>query len=179
MGHFNKNIRYYRKKRRLTQDAFAEHLGIKKGKLIAWENKSEPKFGELVRICELLKVNLIDFITQEITDKNKHEFFDDKNSSIKNFNDPLSHYGKDRFNLFNQNIEDLDVFSIIDRVIYTNDANSRRELAEALKTEVGKLLLDLAKQKDKNIMLLEKESERNTHMEVDTNSEPDSEPDQE
>ncbi|MEL6560415.1 MAG: helix-turn-helix transcriptional regulator [Bacteroidota bacterium] len=179
MGHFNKNIRYYRKKRRLTQDAFAEYLGIKKGKLIAWENKSEPKFGELVRICELLKVNLIDFITQEITDKNKHEFFDDKNSSTKNFNDPLSHYGKDRFNLFNQNIEDLDVFSIIDRVIYTNDANSRRELAEALKTEVGKLLLDLAKQKDKNILLLEKESERNTHMEVDTTIESDSEPDQE
>ena len=170
MSHFNNNIRYYRKKRRLTQDAFAEYLSIKKGKLIAWENKSEPKFGELVRICELLKVNLIDFITQEITDKNKHEFFDDKNSSIKNFNDPLSLYGKERSNLFNQNIEDLDVFSIIDRVIYTNDAISRRELADALKTEVGKLLLDLAKQKDKNILLLEKESLRNSTMEASSDS---------
>lgn len=179
MGHFNKNIRYYRKKRRLTQDAFADYLDIKKGKLIAWENKSEPKFGELVRICELLKVNLIDFITQEITDENRHEFSGNKNSSTENISEPLSHYGKDRFNLFNQNIEDLDVFSIIDRVIYTNDANSRRELAEALKTEVGKLLLDLAKQKDKNIMLLERESMRVVKPEADTTHEADSESDQE
>lgn len=169
MSHFNKNIRYYRKKRRLTQDAFAEFLDIKKGKLIAWENKSEPKFGELVRICELLKVNLIDFITQEITDENMHEFFADKNVSTENFNEPLPLYGKDRSNLFNQNIEDLDVFSIIDRVIYTNDASARRELADALKTEVGKLLLDLAHQKDKNIRLLEKENTRSNTAEMSAN----------
>jgi len=161
VSHFNKNIRYYRKMRRLTQDAFAEFLDIKKGKLIAWENKSEPKFDELVRICDLLKINLIDFITQEITEGNVHEFFADKNVSVDKFDEPLIVYGKDPADVMNQNIEDLDVFSIIDRVIYTNDASARRELADALKTELGKLLLDLANQKDKNIKLLEKERDRN------------------
>ncbi|MGB3464076.1 MAG: helix-turn-helix transcriptional regulator [Cyclobacteriaceae bacterium] len=156
MSYFNKNIRFYRKNNRLTQDAFAEMLDIKKGKLIAWENKSEPKFGELVRICETLKVNLIDFISKEITKENFNEFFADKNSLANDVNEPFPMYGKENVAFWGKRIDELDVFSLIDRVIYTGDAAIRSGYAQALKTEVGKLMIDLTAQKDKNIALLEK-----------------------
>mgnify|MGYP001799561620 CR=1 FL=1 len=155
MSYFNKNIRYYRKMRRLTQDAFADYLDIKKGKLIAWENKSEPKFDELVRICDLLKVNLLDFITNEITNENAHEFFADKNSALGQFDEPFVNYGRPSVDLNDQNEEELDVFSLIDRLITTNDIGAKRELGANAKTQVGQILLDLANQKDKNIRLLE------------------------
>lgn len=158
MSFFNKNIKFYRKDQRITQDAFAEMLDIKKGKLIAWENKSEPKFNELVRICEILNVNLIDFITKEITQDNKDEFMGDKNKSSNNVNEPFPLYGKENVAFWSKTIDELDVFSLIDRVIYTSDDATRSGYAQALKTEVGKLMIDLGEQKDKNIALLEKQT---------------------
>jgi len=163
VSYFNKNIRYYRKMRRLTQDAFAVFLGIKKGKLIAWENKSEPKFDELVRICDQLKVNLSDFISQEINDNNVSEFFTDNNMSIDKFDEPLLVYGPGKTTFENENIEELDLFSIINRLVYVSDPSARRELADTLKTEFGRILLDLARQKDKNIRLLERYSIEKNH----------------
>ena len=145
--------------RRLTQDAFADYLDIKKGKLIAWENKSEPKFDELVRICDLLKVNLLDFITHEITNENAHEFFADKNSALGQFDEPFVNYGRPSVESNDQNDEELDVFSLIDRLIYTNDISAKRELGANAKTLMGQILLDLANQKDKNIRLLEGRSD--------------------
>ncbi len=141
--------------RRLTQDAFADFLDIKKGKLIAWENKSEPKFDELVRICDQLKINLDDFISLEITDDNVGEFFTDKSVSIDKFDEPLLVYGDGISTLGNEKTDELDLFSIIDRLVNVSDTRARRELADTLKTEFGKILLDLSKQKDRNIKLLE------------------------
>ncbi|MGB3464077.1 MAG: helix-turn-helix transcriptional regulator [Cyclobacteriaceae bacterium] len=155
MSYFNKNIRYYRIKRRITQDAFADYLNIKKGKLIAWEHTSEPKFDELIRVCKLLKVNLIDFITQDLAEQSKNELGTIINLPEENFSDEQPDYRLQKTNIWDKNIDKLDVFSIIDRVIQTNDTNARRQMADALKTEMGKLLLDLSRQKEKNITLLE------------------------
>lgn len=156
MSYFNKNIRYYRTKRRITQDAFANYLDIKKGKLIAWEHTSEPKFDELIRVCKLLKVNLIDFITQDLSLEGKGELSTIIDLPPEDLPDEQEDHRPEKINFWDQNIETLDVFSIIDRVIHTNDANARRQMADALKTELGKLLLDLSRQKEKNIALLER-----------------------
>ena len=49
----------------------------------------------------------------------------------------------------------MDIFQMIDQLVYMNEVPARREAAEIIKTDVGKLILENVQQKEKNILLLE------------------------
>jgi len=56
-----KNLLHYRKKRNMTQKELAEKLGVKHNTISSWENGTTSiNVDILFKICEILKISLID-----------------------------------------------------------------------------------------------------------------------
>ena len=54
-----KNLRYFRKKKKLTQKQLANSIGVKHGAISAWENGKNSIYVEkLFLICEILNVSV-------------------------------------------------------------------------------------------------------------------------
>ncbi len=70
MSKISSNIKYLRKKKALTQQQFADELGIKRSLVGAYEEeRAEPKYDLLKKIAAFFELSVDDFINEEIDDK--------------------------------------------------------------------------------------------------------------
>ncbi len=64
------NIRYLRKQKKLSQDEFAQLIGLNRGNIASYENgTAEPKICNLLKMAEFFGVPLAFFTRQDLTDK--------------------------------------------------------------------------------------------------------------
>src|SRR6201989_2325876 len=70
MSIISSNIKFLRKKKGLTQQQFADQVGIKRSLVGAYEEeRAEPKYELLKVIASFFEVSIDDFIKQKIDDK--------------------------------------------------------------------------------------------------------------
>lgn len=65
----NQNLKYLRKLRGLTQEEFAQKLGIKRSLLGAYEEeRAEPRMEVLETVCDLFKLTMDDLLRKDLSD---------------------------------------------------------------------------------------------------------------
>jgi transcriptional regulator with XRE-family HTH domain len=70
MANISLNIKFLRKKKGLTQQQFADQIGIKRSLVGAYEEeRAEPKYDLLKKIALFFDISLDDFINEEINEK--------------------------------------------------------------------------------------------------------------
>src|ERR1700761_1377162 len=70
MSKISSNIKYLRKKKTLTQQQFADQLGIKRSLVGAYEEeRAEPKYDLLKKIAIFFDISVDDFINETINEK--------------------------------------------------------------------------------------------------------------
>ena len=70
MSNISSNLKYLRKKKGLTQQQFADLMGIKRSLVGAYEeDRAEPKYELLKRIAENFDLTIDEFINETINDK--------------------------------------------------------------------------------------------------------------
>lgn len=70
MAIISQNIKYLRKKKGLTQQQFADEVGIKRSLVGAYEEeRAEPKYELLKQLAIYFDVSIDDFINEQINDK--------------------------------------------------------------------------------------------------------------
>jgi transcriptional regulator with XRE-family HTH domain len=70
MSNISANLKYLRKKKGLTQQQFADAIGIKRSLVGAYEeDRAEPKYDLLKKIAEFYEFSIDEFINEEINDK--------------------------------------------------------------------------------------------------------------
>jgi transcriptional regulator with XRE-family HTH domain len=70
MSNIPSNIKFLRKKKGLTQQEFADELGIKRSLVGAYEEeRADPKYELLTKIATYFDVSIDDFITETIDEK--------------------------------------------------------------------------------------------------------------
>src|SRR6187402_3821050 len=70
MTKISSNIKFLRKKKGLTQQQFADQVGIKRSLVGAYEEeRAEPKYDLLKKIALFFDISLDDFINEEINEK--------------------------------------------------------------------------------------------------------------
>ncbi|MDW3191814.1 MAG: helix-turn-helix transcriptional regulator [Cytophagales bacterium] len=86
MSYISYNLRFWRTKKGLSQQKFAEELGVTRGMLATYEESVEPRQEFLMTIVEKYHVNLHYFFTRKMTDGTFETFFlksADENISIE------------------------------------------------------------------------------------------------
>lgn len=67
MSRFSKNIRYLRKKRKLSQEQLAGELGLNRGNIASYEKgTAEPSMKNLSKFSGYFKVNLNDLVEKDL-----------------------------------------------------------------------------------------------------------------
>jgi len=70
MSNISANLKYLRKKKGLTQQQFADAIGIKRSLVGAYEeDRAEPKYELLKKIAAFYEFSMDEFINEEINDK--------------------------------------------------------------------------------------------------------------
>ncbi|MEJ5961675.1 XRE family transcriptional regulator [Pedobacter immunditicola] len=70
MSNISANLKYLRKKKSLTQQQFADAIGIKRSLVGAYEeDRAEPKYELLKKIADFYEFSMDEFINEEINDK--------------------------------------------------------------------------------------------------------------
>jgi len=70
MSNISSNLKYLRKKKGLTQQQFADAIGIKRSLVGAYEeDRAEPKYDLLKKIADFYDFSIDEFINEEINDK--------------------------------------------------------------------------------------------------------------
>lgn len=70
MSNISSNLKYLRKKKGMTQQQFADALGIKRSLVGAYEeDRAEPKYDLLKKIAEFYEFTIDEFINETINDK--------------------------------------------------------------------------------------------------------------
>jgi transcriptional regulator with XRE-family HTH domain len=70
MSNISSNLKYLRKKKGLTQQQFADAVGIKRSLVGAYEeDRAEPKYDLLKKIAEFYEFSMDEFINETINDK--------------------------------------------------------------------------------------------------------------
>ncbi len=65
----NQNLKYLRKLRGLTQEEFAQKLGIKRSLLGAYEEeRAEPRMEVLETVCDMFKLTMDDLLRKDLSD---------------------------------------------------------------------------------------------------------------
>lgn len=82
MSVFNQNMRFMRLKLGLSQEKFAQSLGIKRGRLAPYEDKSsgDPEFYRI--LVEKHDINLHKFLIVEMNDDNFSSFFTSEDQNV-------------------------------------------------------------------------------------------------
>lgn len=69
MSNISPNLKYLRKKKGLTQQQFADAMGIKRSLIGAYEeDRAEPKYDLLKKIAEFFDLTIDEFINESISD---------------------------------------------------------------------------------------------------------------
>ena len=62
------NLRFLRKRRKLSQEELGLQIGLNRGNIASYENGSaEPKIGNLLRMAEFFGISLIDLAQRDLT----------------------------------------------------------------------------------------------------------------
>ena len=62
------NLRFLRKRRKMSQEELAIQIGLNRGNIASYENGSaEPKIGNLLRMAEFFGISLIDLAQRDLT----------------------------------------------------------------------------------------------------------------
>lgn len=62
------NLRFLRKRRKLSQEELAIHIGLNRGNIASYENGSaEPRISNLLRLATFFGVSLIDLAQRDLT----------------------------------------------------------------------------------------------------------------
>ena len=70
MSNISSNLKYLRKKKGMTQQQFADALGIKRSLVGAYEeDRAEPKYDLLKKIADFYEFTIDEFINENINDK--------------------------------------------------------------------------------------------------------------
>ena len=70
MSNIANNLKYLRKKKRLTQQQFADEMGIKRASVGAYEeSRAEPKYELLKKIADFYNLTMDELANDEINDK--------------------------------------------------------------------------------------------------------------
>ena len=68
-----KNLAHYRKKRNMTQKELADKLGVKHNTISSWESGTTSiDIDTLFKICEILKISIIDIYGRDSIDLPKN-----------------------------------------------------------------------------------------------------------
>lgn len=68
MNFIGQNLRYLRKQTNLSQQAFAEKIGLNRGNIASYEKGlAEPNSSKLIKITNYFKVDLADFINKDLS----------------------------------------------------------------------------------------------------------------
>lgn len=71
----NKNLKYLRKLRGLTQEEFAAKLGIKRSLLGAYEEeRAEPRIDVLEVVCDIFKLTMDEILRSDLSEKTKGNY---------------------------------------------------------------------------------------------------------
>jgi transcriptional regulator with XRE-family HTH domain len=63
------NLKYLRKQKGFTQEEMAEHLGIKRSLIGAYEEeRAEPRLEVMQTVCDMFKISLEDFLFKNLAD---------------------------------------------------------------------------------------------------------------
>ena len=61
------NLRFLRKRRKMSQEELANQIGLNRGNIASYENGSaEPKIGNLLRMAEFFSISLIDLAQRDL-----------------------------------------------------------------------------------------------------------------
>ncbi|WP_367390539.1 helix-turn-helix domain-containing protein [Lewinella sp. LCG006] len=64
------NLRFLRKRKKLSQEELAVEVGLNRGNIASYENGSaEPKISNLLRIAEFFGISLIDLAQRDLTEQ--------------------------------------------------------------------------------------------------------------
>ena len=70
MSNIANNLKYLRKKKRLTQQQFADQMGIKRASVGAYEeSRAEPKYELLKKIADFYGLTMDELANDEINEK--------------------------------------------------------------------------------------------------------------
>ena len=142
MSVFNSNIRFLRKKLRLSQQKFADDLGEKRGKIAAYEESADARPEFYKKLIDLYQINLHRFLIDKMTEETFDSFFIKNESGV--FREPVGEYFnksevinkiqelKKEDNTEKRGILSDEVISMVVRLIEEN-GNLHRELLESIK----------------------------------------------
>ena len=142
MSVFNSNIRFLRKKLRLSQQKFADDLGEKRGKIAAYEESADARPEFYKKLIDLYQINLHRFLIDRMTEETYDSFFIRNEPGI--FQEPAGEYSNKsevinkildlkREDSFEQRAKLSDeVISMVVRLIEEN-GNLHRKLLESIK----------------------------------------------
>lgn len=69
MTYISKNMRYLRRLSRLSQQAFAEKVGLNRGNIASYEKgTAEPSIANVLKITKFFNVDLVDFIDTDLSE---------------------------------------------------------------------------------------------------------------
>lgn len=72
--YFAQNIKYLRKKEKLSQDQLAENFDLSRGAITGYENgKSKPKFEDFLKIADFFGVSLDDLVYRNMEEEGPGE----------------------------------------------------------------------------------------------------------
>ena len=80
---YSVNIKFLRKKHRLTQDALAEKLGVKRHTICDWESgRTEPSIDSIIKLSQAFNIPAQYLLNAKYTSLNQTLPFDEQNKYI-------------------------------------------------------------------------------------------------
>lgn len=131
MSVFNDNIRFWRQQLGLSQEEFAKMLGIKRGKLSAYEATAEPRTDFYNQIVENYSINLHLFLTKRMTVDNFQSFFTTESDPVSS-EKPTGSIKVDE--------PESALFDLIHKVKNSDTFEERNQLTEKIISKLGKLM---------------------------------------
>lgn len=122
MGVFNSNIRFLRKRLRLSQQKLAEDLGEKRGKIAAYEESADARPEFYKKLVDRYRIDLHRFLTEEMTHDSYHSFFLSDISGMK-ASEPTGGY-----------LSRSEIIGYIQELKNESDPEARSQLADKITT---------------------------------------------
>jgi len=83
--YLDKNLRYLRRNRNMSQEEFAQQVGLNRGNIASYEKgAAEPQLENLIRIVRFLGVDAIDFVERDLTTTKAYPIKNMKSVATKN-----------------------------------------------------------------------------------------------
>lgn len=118
-------MRFMREKMRISQEELASKLGVTRGKIASYEDKTQGKHDFHAQLVESLDINLGKFLTETMDDANYSSFF---LSYVRDVSDSGDQYGSGN----------LDILTVAAKLKNSNDQDERAELYDKFVKLIGR-----------------------------------------